>query len=529
MTAAPLIVPDAARGLARGTSTLAHHLTQNGSALRRRRVHPEVVHVTAECWPFARSGGLGEAVATLAAAQARTGARPVVVMPLYRSVRSTAGRLAPVGPRFSVCFGSRSETVRLFCSSAGSNGVRVFFAEHDGFFDRPGLYGENGSDYSDNALRFACLARAALEAIPLIAPSADVVHAHDWHASLVPMLLRTGLDRDPRFSRLSVVLSVHNAAFQGHFPRRVLGDLGLLATQFDWGTAEWYGELNLLKGGVALADAAVAVSPTYSHELQTPEGGFGLHETFRALGNRLCGVVNGIDTELWDPASDTEIVARFSAADLTGKGSCKAALQRAYGLPVAAGVPLVGMCARLTEQKGFDLVLAALEHVENTQFIIVGEGEARFADGLARLAARRRDRFAVDLTFRDATEHHLLAGADCVLLPSRYEPCGLTQMRAQRYGAVPIARRVGGLADTIRNELTGFLFDDYSVEALLSAVRRALDVYANRPRWKRIVRAAMRQDFGWQRSVARYRDVYRGAMERRRSVRQSLAGSTQDG
>ena len=492
-------------------------------------MQPEVVHVTAECWPFARTGGLGEAVATLAAAQDRSGCRTTVVMPLYRAVRDSGASLAPIGRPFTILLGSRSETVRLFCGSAGGDGVRVVFVEHDGFFDRPGLYGENGADYGDNALRFACLARAALEAVPLTAPSADVVHAHDWHASLVPMLLRTGLDRDPRFSRLSVVLSVHNAAFQGHFPRRALGDLGLLATLFDWGTADWYGELNLLKGGVTLADAVVAVSPTYSNELRTPEGGFGLHETFRALGNRLCGVVNGIDTDLWDPASDPEIAARFSAADLTGKGVCKAVLQRRYGLPAAADVPLIAMCARLTEQKGFDLVLAALEQMQDAQVIIVGEGEVRFVDGLARLAARPSDRIAVDFTFRDATEHHLLAGADCVLLPSRYEPCGLTQMRAQRYGAVPIARRVGGLADTIQHEVTGFLFDDYSVEALVAAVRHALEVYGNRPRWKRIARAAMRQDFGWQRSVARYSDVYRGATERRRSVRQSHSGSTQDG
>lgn len=527
MTAAPVTVSDATPDVVR-TNTLAHHPARHRSASMRRRMQPEVVHVTAECWPYARTGGLGEAVATLAAAQVRSGTRATVVMPLYRSVRATAGRLASVGPRFSVSFGSRSEAVRLYRSYSDSDGVRVFFVEHDGFFDRPGLYGDNGADYVDNALRFGCLAKAALEAIPLIAPTADVVHAHDWHAALVPMLLRTGLDRDPRFSRLGVVLSVHNAAFQGRFPRRALGDLGLLATLFDWGTAEWDGELNLLKGGVALSDSVVAVSPTYSNELRTPEGGFGLHETFRALGSRLCGVMNGIDMDIWNPATDTQIVAQYSATDLAGKSACKAALQRRYGIPAAADVPLIAMCARLTEQKGLDLLLAVLEQLENAQCIVVGEGETRYADGLARLAARRPDRIAVDFAFRDATEHHLLAGADCVLLPSRYEPCGLTQMRAQRYGAVPIARRVGGLADTICHELTGFLFDEYSEEAFLSAVRRALDVHANRPRWKRIIRAAMRQDFGWQRSVVRYGEVYRGAMERRSSAREPLSGSSDD-
>lgn len=474
----------------------------------------EVVHISAECWPFARTGGLGEAVSTLANHQARSGVRASVVMPLYRAVRDTVPGLTLATAAFDVQLGSRVERVRLFRASPRIGEARVYFVEHDGFFDRAGLYGEDGADYVDNALRFAFFCRAALKALPEIAPSASVVHAHDWHAALVPVLLRTEFARDRRLAPLASVLSVHNAAFQGHCAPETLDDIGLPRELFDWKTLEWYGRGNLLKGGVALADAVVTVSPTHSDELQTREGGFGLHDAFAAAGDRLSGILNGIDVGVWDPGTDGQIAASYSAQNLTGKRLCKAALQRAFGLPATAEVPVIAMCARLTQQKGIDLVLEALPNADGAQFIIVGEGEARYSSALAKLAGQFPDRIAVDFTFRDATEHRLLAGADMVLLPSQYEPCGLTQMRAQRYGAVPIARRVGGLADTVQDGVTGFLFDEYNADGLAGVLGRALGAYAKRSVWSRLVRAGMSQDFGWQRSVPRYWEVYRGALDR---------------
>ena len=476
---------------------------------------PEVVHISAECWPFARTGGLGEAVSTLAGHQAGSGARASVIMPLYRAVRDAVPGLEQTGPAFDVQLGSRVERVRLLRAPSRLEEARVFFVEHDSFFDRAGIYGADGADYADNALRFGFFCRAALAAMPWIAPSATVLHAHDWHAALVPVLLRTEFSRDRRLARLAAVLSVHNAAFQGHSPPTVMEGLGLARELFDWRALEWYGRVNLLKGGIALADAVVTVSPTYGSELRTPDGGFGLHETFAAASDRLTGILNGIDVAVWDPGTDPHIQATFSALDLRGKRRCKEALQRANALPVRAGIPVVAMCARLTEQKGIDLVLEAMPNAVGAQFIVVGEGEARYTSALARLAERFPDRIATDFTFRDATEHRLLAGADIVLLPSRFEPCGLTQMRAQRYGAVPVARRVGGLADTIRDGVTGFLFDDYTPEALAGALSRTLQAYEDADVWNRFVRAAMTLDFGWERSVRRYWDVYRDALERR--------------
>ena len=477
-------------------------------------VLPEVVHISAECWPFARTGGLGEAVSTLASHQARSGARASVIMPLYRAVRNAVPGLEQAGPAFDIQLGSRVEAVRVLRAPSRPGEARVFFVEHDGFFDRPGIYGEDGADYTDNALRFGFFCRAALAAMPRIAPSATVLHSHDWHAALVPVLLRFEFARLPHFAQVSAVLSVHNAAFQGHCAREAMDALGLARDLFDWRALEWYGQVNLLKGGIALADAVVTVSPTYGRELRTPDGGFGLHETFAAASDRLTGILNGIDVGVWDPGIDPRIPATYSAKDLAGKGRCKAALQRAYALPVQAEIPVVAMCARLTEQKGIDLVLEALAHADGAQFIFIGEGEARYTSALTRLAQQFPDRIATDFAFRDATEHLLLAGADIVLLPSRFEPCGLTQMRAQRYGAIPVARCVGGLADTIRDGATGFLFDDYTAESLASALQRALDAYADSYVWNRFVRAAMKQDFCWERSVQRYWDVYRGALER---------------
>lgn len=339
-----------------------------------------------------------------------------------------------------------------------------------------------------------------------------MVHAHDWHAALAPIYLRTHLARDPRFARLASVLSIHNAAFQGHFPQETLDAIGLPSQLFDCRTLEWYGRLNLLKGGAAFADAIVTVSSTHREELRTPEGGFGLHETFDARHDLFTGIRNGIDLDVWNPATDRQIAANYSAGELSGKRACKFELQRAFGLPVTAELPVVAMCARLTEQKGIDLVLGAVPQAPNAQFIILGEGEPRYAEALASLARQHEGRVAVDLNFRDATEHALLAGADVVLIPSRFEPCGLTQMRAQRYGAIPVARRVGGLADTIRHGVTGLLFDEYSVEALTGALARALEAREHRDVWEGYMRAAMGEDFGWGQPAGRYLEVYRRAV-----------------
>jgi starch synthase len=277
---------------------------------------------------------------------------------------------------------------------------------------------------------------------------------------------------------------------------------------YDWRHLEWYGRVNVLKGGLTFADIVTTVSPTHARELRTPLGGFGLHETFAWLGDRLVGVLNGIDQHTWDPATDPHLPAQFSRGSLAGKHACKAALQRAFRLSPRPDVPLFALCARLVAQKGIDTLLdSGVLDRRDAQFILLGEGDARYMSAVARRAVMAPESIGVQLEFSDRMEHLLLAGADACLMPSVYEPCGLTQMRAQRYGALPVAHRVGGLADTI-DEHTGFLFAPHTPDALAEAVSRAVAAYAEESHWISRMHAAMRQDFGWARSAAAYRDVY---------------------
>jgi len=472
-----------------------------------------VAHLTAEYWPFARTGGLGEAVTGLATTQAAAGHPTTVVMPLYQLVRETTPSLERTAHPLAITLGGHIEHAWLYRTPAAAAGPQVFFIEHPDLFDRAGIYGDNGADYPDNARRFAFFCLAALTALPEIAPEAQLLHAHDWHTALAPVYLRTTFRGQPFHDHLATVLSVHNAGFQGHFPPDTLPQLGLLPELYNDDVFEWYGRMNMLKGGLAYSDVAVTVSPTHARELRTPEGGFGLQETFTAMGDRLTGILNGIDPVLWNPETDPEIPGNYSRSDLTGKRRCKAALQRAYGLALEQHTPLFGMSARMVSQKGLDLVLGAdLLATTDAQFIFLGAGEHRYHEALASLAAAAPDRVAVEFMFTDHVEHRLLAGADALLMPSLYEPCGLTQLRAQHYGAIPVARRVGGLSDSIEDGVTGFLFDPYEPAALAQAIRRAEECYADRAAWRKMVREAMARQFGWNRSGEQYLALYRRAL-----------------
>ena len=483
-----------------------------GTQGRRTNKPIGVVHLTAEYWPLARTGGLGEAVNGLATFQALAGQPTAVVLPLYRAVRNTAPDLERLGP-FAVTLGLRTEQAWLYRIPAADSGPHVFLIEQPEFFDRDGIYGADDADYPDNARRFAFFCLAALTAMPQIAPEADVLHAHDWHTALAPVYLRRAFAGQPFYDRLATVVSVHNAGFQGHFPPEAMADLGIGPELYTSDVFEWYGRMNVLKGGLAFCDLAVTVSPTHARELCTPEGGFGLHETFIGLDDRLVGILNGIDPEAWNPATDSAIAAPYSAKNLSGKRRCKAALQIARGLPQNPRSPVFGMSARLVSQKGLDLVLGSdLLSMEDAQFVFIGSGERRYERALSALALAAPDRIAVEFNFTDKLEHRLLAGADALLMPSLYEPCGLTQMRAQRYGTIPIARRVGGLADSIVDGVTGLLFDEYTPEGLMEAMKQAIGQYRERTAWRALIRRAMGQRFGWEVSAQRYLDVYRRAL-----------------
>ena len=491
----------------------------------KSRARQRVLHLTAELWPYARTGGLGQAVAGLASHQAANGVDTSILLPLYREARRHAGALEPFGEPFTVVVGGRSEELRCWREAAGEL-PRKLFLEHDPSFDRAGIYGDNGSDYPDNHRRFALFARGAIEVARALGGDDGtlILHAHDWHAALAAVYLRrVHRDRED-LQGMPCVVTVHNGGFQGAFPRSVLSELGLPEDLWSPDYMEWYGQLDFLKGGLVFADMVTTVSPTHAAELLTEVGGFGLHHVFRTLGDRLVGILNGIDLCAWDPAQDQDIVARFGPDDPAGKARCKQALQESWQLPPVPDMPLFAMSARLVAQKGMDQIVDSRSLREvNAQFIFLGAGEAQFEDALRALAAEYPDRIAVNTAFTDTLEHQLLAGADFLMMPSLYEPCGLTQMRAQRYGALPVARRVGGLADTIDDGVTGILYDAYSPAAFDGAVQRAVMLYQDRARFDALARGAMRRDFSWRQPAEQYSDVYRRAYAARAPFRRSAA------
>ncbi len=468
-----------------------------------------IVHVVAEYSPFARSGGLAEAARGLAEVQAAAGWPVVVFMPLYRAVRQHTGDLALMGRTYDVWVGGRREEVRFFREVQPPPGPRVVFVDHPAFFNRAGLYGEGGHDYPDNARRFATFARAVLAGVPRLIQGPVLLHCHDWHTALVPAYIGTHSDVRATFAGTPVIMSVHNAGYQGHFAPAVMNEVGLPWEDWHPGALEWYGQLNFLKAGLVFSHAVVTVSPTHADELRTPGGGFGLDGVFRALGDRFIGVCNGIDQARWDPRDDHEITAVYAPEDLEGKERCKLALQRTFGLPQRKRAPVFGLTGRLVTQKGLDLILRCRSFAEGeAQFVILGHGEPRIEDALMWAARRRPEHVAVDFVWTERLEHRLMAGSDLFLMPSQYEPCGLTQMRAQRYGTPVVGRRVGGIADTVSDGETGFLFDAYEPAALDAAIARALDAYRDRERWRIMQQRAMGRDFSWTRAAAQYAALY---------------------
>ena len=428
-------------------------------------------------------------------------------------MRTVVKNLEQIGGEIAVHVGPRREQVRFFKDGDRTVGPTVIFVDHPAYFDREGIYVEGGADYPDNPRRFALFARAALEAISIVVKGPVLLHAHDWHASLALVYMRSYGDLRERFHGTGACLSVHNAGYQGYFSPSVIGDLGIPPETFNLHQLEWYGKVNFLKGGLAFCDYAVTVSPSHAEELRTPAGGFGLHEMFLSMGERFQGITNGIDVDKWNPETDTEIAANFSRQDTSNKAKCKAALQKTFGLPQRSDVPIIGMCGRLVKQKGFDIILASRAmRALDAQWVFLGQGEERYKSVLRDFERTRPEHVSAEFKFTDKVEHLVIGGSDLLLMPSEYEPCGLTQMRAQRYGALVIGRRVGGITDTVHDDATGFLFDEFTAGAFDSAVGRALQRYYDREAWRPRMYEAMGRDFAWDSSAARYIQLYRRAL-----------------
>jgi starch synthase len=473
-----------------------------------------VAFVTPEMAPYVKSGGLADYSAGLPKALVRLGHRVTVVLPRYACVAFPPGEEA--GSAEVRVDGAQRRAGFFRTHTPG--GVEVVFVEHPPFYDRPAIYG----DYEDNRLRFAFLARAALEHFRSRAERPDVFHAHDWQAGLVPVYLKEALQDDPMLGGVASVFTIHNAAYQGKFAMDTLDLLGLPSRLETPDGLEYYGSVSYLKGGTVFADMLSTVSPTSAREIQGPEHGFGFDGVVRSRADDLVGILNGADYDEWDPRVEGPIARAYTRADLSGKAACKADVLRAYGLAEFPDLPLLGVTSRLVWQKGFDLVARAWwDFVHRpVRMVVLGSGDREVQEGLRRLQQEAPDRFGVRFAYDEGLAHRVIAGADMFLMPSRDEPCGLTQMYALRHGTIPIVRSTGGLVDTVepydgeRGTGTGFRFDTPDGTGLLWAVDHALGAFRDRDAWTALVKRAMAQDFSWERSARAYLDLYRRAMEK---------------
>lgn len=486
-----------------------------GNGLKSMRVlfcAPEVV-------PLAKTGGLADVAGALPLALAERGVDVRLAMPRYRSVSAAGAKhLGSV----TVSVGAdRVEGIVSEMSLPGSR-VPVWLIDQPRYFDREGLYGDGGKDFPDNLSRFAFFSRAVLEWLGRQKWQPDVIHCHDWQTALIPVMIKV-----EHSARVATIFTIHNLAYQGLFPPEQFTITGLPSSLFTMRGLEYWGQINLLKGGLYFSDVLTTVSETYAREIQTEEFGAGLDGVLRDRRDDLFGILNGVDYSQWDPSVDTLIAAKYSAKDLNGKRTCKADLQRTFKLPEDPNVPLVGMVTRLADQKGLDLVAAVITQVLDlgVQFVLLGTGDPRYHRLFEELAARQSSRVGVLLGFNNKVAHQIEAGSDMFLMPSRYEPSGLNQLYSLRYGTIPIVRRTGGLADSIvdathealqRGTANGFVFEAYEPQALLQTIQRAIRTFKDKRTWDALQKTGMRADFSWGRSADRYVELYEKAAARAR-------------
>ena len=483
----------------------------------------KLLHVAAEVFPLVKTGGLADVAAALPPALARAGADTRLLLPGLPPIMEALSPAAEVC-RFGPLFGAARIVLRR--GHLPGCGVPAYVIESPWLYRRGGgpYQDERGADWPDNLQRFALLGWTAahLAAGELDEGwEPDVLHAHDWHAALACAYAEV----HPGTSALSV-FTVHNLAYQGLFPMSDFDPLGLPARTRDSTGLEFHGQLSFMKGGLKFADRITTVSPTYAREIATPEFGFGLDGVIRSRQAVVSGILNGVDSEVWDPAHDVALPARYDALRLEGKAACKQALQAEMGLAAEPHALLLGVVSRLTSQKGLDLVLEALASLvsRGVQLVIVGTGDAGLERAVREAAQAHAGQVAACVVYDEALAHRVIAGADAILVPSRFEPCGLTQLYGLRYGTLPVVRRVGGLADTVvdasveslhEGRATGFVFDAATSGALERAVERLLALYRQPHAWREVMRTGMAQDFSWDHAARDYLSLYRQALSRR--------------
>jgi starch synthase len=478
-----------------------------------------ILFVASEGLPFSKTGGLADVIEALPKALVGQGHEVAVALPRYRS--TTAHTV--VVPSLTVPLGATLRFPAIVDGARPVGGARYFFIDDPEYFDREQLYGVAGTDYVDNAERFAEFSRAAIELAKQVWRP-DVIHCHDWQSALVPVFLRTLYAADPQLRPVPVVFTIHNMGYQGLFPVSTVKRIGLPEITFQPDGLEFFGKVNYLKGGLVYSDYLTTVSKKYAAEIQTPEYGYGLDGVVRGRADRLVGILNGVDYSVWSPENDPLIAARYSIKDLTGKEVCKRDLLEQFQLPEEnMNRPLIGIISRFTDQKGFDLLAETAKELlaQDLTIVALGAGDAKYEKMFRELASRFPAKLAVKVAYDNALAHKIEAGADLFLMPSRYEPCGLNQIYSLRYGTVPVVRATGGLDDTIEpfdrqtGRGTGFKFQEYSDEALLAAMHEALAVYRDKASWRTLQVNDIMQDFSWEASAREYARLYEVARKMR--------------
>ncbi len=482
----------------------------------------KIAFASSEMVPYAKTGGLADVAGALPLELHARGEEVAAFLPWYRTVRAAGTAVRDTGVELDVDLGFLSASGRVL-EADPAPGPRVFFIDAPEFFDRDDLYQTRGRDHFDNAPRFAFFARAVIEAVSKLELEPDVFHANDWQTALIPVYLKTLHAAGP-LGKAGTLLTIHNLAYQGVFPEAAFPVTGLPETLFDWTRLEFFGKVNYLKGGIVYAGALNTVSSTYAREILTPAFGAGLEDVLKTREKDLFGVVNGIDTSVWNPGTDPHLPARYAREDLAGKQACKRALCEEAGLD-DADAPLFAMISRLAHQKGVDLLAESVDALVSmgAPLVVLGTGDPLYHRMLEKAEKKHPGKVKAFLAFDNALAHRIEAGADVFLMPSRYEPCGLNQLISMRYGTIPVARRTGGLADTVvdagpdamaSGEATGFVFEKATGKAFVEACARAVEAFGMREAWSRLVRTGMAKDWSWKRAAGEYLDLYRRAGRR---------------
>jgi len=475
-----------------------------------------VLEIASEAVPFAKTGGLADVVGALPEALAGLGCDVTLVIPAYAEALGKGLPIESAGIEFDVPVGTGSRRARILRCRRPGHRADVFLIANDDLFDRPTLYG-GASDYPDNAERFIFFSRAAVELACRLGGSWDILHCHDWQTGLVPAYRRLLYGSNPAIANARTVMTIHNMAYQGLFWHWDMLLTGIDWSHFTWREMEFYSQLNLLKTGIVFSDAVSTVSPTYAREIQSAPGGCGLEGLLASRRDSLAGIVNGIDTSLWNPAADPLLPRGFGEADVEeGKYAARVALAARLGHAAPDARPLVAFVGRLVEQKGITLILDAIRNLAGTgrvHFMVLGTGGRDEEHALRQVAAAFPGTVDVVVGFEEGLAHLVQAAADITVVPSLFEPCGLTQLYAQRYGSIPVVRATGGLVDTVVDatpetirdgSATGFVFKGFDAAGLEQALGRALAAYDDKPVWKRLVGNTMRQDWSWQASAREY-------------------------